>query len=160
MTSVPLANDPFLALYNGRLNGMLTVERHEETAALLPRERTWHLIDPQAKPLPTIVVITGDAVHTQFTGLVAELAALNALHRGTGWTFVGERDSEWLIKVFNPQQCGNGCGAYSPPVWRIYTTLRPSDAALAATAPAAPDHSLFETFAARARQIFHAGSEG
>jgi len=160
MTFVPPSDDPFILLYNGRLRGMLTVELHEKTAATLPLERSWHLIDPQAKPLPTIEAITGDAVHSQFTALVTELAALNALHRGTGWTFVGERDDEWLIKVFNPQQCGNGCGAYSPPVWRIYTTLRPSDAALAATAPAVPDHTLFETFATRARQIFHAGSEG
>ncbi len=160
MTSAPLSNDPFLALYNGRLNGMHTAELHEKTAATLPRERTWHLIDPQAKPTPTIESLTGDVVHGQFTALVEELAALNALHRGTGWTFVGERNGEWLIKVFNPQQCGNGCGAYSPPVWRVYTTLHPSDAALAATAPAAADPTLFETFATRARQIFHAGSEG
>jgi len=160
MTSVPPSDDPFLLLYNGRLNGMLTLELHEKTAADLPRERTWHLIYPQAKPLPTLESLTGDVVQRQFAGLVEELAALHALHRGTGWTFVGERDDEWLIKVFNPQQCGNGCGAYTPPVWRVYTTLRPSDAALAATAPAAPDHSLFESFAERARQIFHAGGEG
>ena len=160
MTSAPPSNDPFLALYNGRLNGMLTPELHEKTAAALPRERPWHVIHPQAEPTPTIEPLTGDELHSQFTALIEELAALHALHRGTGWTFVGERDGEWLIKVFNPKQCGSGCGPYSPPVWRIYTTLRPSDAALAATAPTAADPTLFETFAAKARQMLHGEEEG
>lgn len=155
MTSAPLSNDPFLALYNGRLNGMLTVELHQKTAATLPRDRTWHVIAPQAEPTPTIATLSGDEVHGRFTALVEELAALHALHRGTGWTFVGEHNGEWLIKIFNPTQCGNGCGPYSPPVWRVYTTLRPSDGALAATAPTAPDPTLFETFAAKARQLLH-----
>ncbi len=153
MTSDPPSDDPFLTFYNGRLRGMLTEELHQETAAALPRERTWHLIHPQAEPTPAIETLSGEEVHAQFAALVEELAALHALHRGTGWTFVGERDGEWMIKVFNPRQCGSGCGPYSPPVWRIYTTLRPSEAALAATAPAAPDPTLFESFAARARQM-------
>jgi len=156
----PPSADSFLALYNGRLQGMLTAELHAQTAAALPRECTWHLIHPQAQPTPTIEPLAGDVVHAQFLDLVAELAALHALHRGTGWTFVGEHGHEWLIKVFNPRQCGNGCGCYTPPVWRVYTTLCPSAAALAATAPPPPDPTLFATFSERARQFFHTGGAG
>ncbi|RMF81272.1 MAG: hypothetical protein D6739_09395 [Nitrospirae bacterium] len=145
--------DPFLSLFHGLLKGMLTEELHRKTAARLPRDRTWYRILPQAEGGPTCEPLPGEVVAAEFAGLVEELAALTGLRRGTGWTFVGERGGEWLVKVFNPQQCGSGCGDYTPPVWRVYSTLEPSPAALAAITPPPPDPSRFEAFAARARRL-------
>jgi len=153
VTAQPRPTDPFLALYNGRLKGLLSRAAHDEVATRIPLERQWYLVDPQATPQPTITELTGERVRDQIAGLVDELQPLHNLGDGTGWTFVADVDGEWAIKVFNPRQCGSGCGWHSPTPWRVYTTLRPSPAACAAIAPPAPDPGRFEAFSQRARGL-------
>jgi hypothetical protein len=135
MPSPPPPDDTFLALYNGPLTGLRSREAHKEVADRLPVDREWYLIDPQADPVPTAVAIAGDTVREAIRGVVDELAPLHKAGDGTGWTFAGETDGDWLIKVFNPRQCGSGCGCYSPDPWRVYTTRRPSPEALVAITP-------------------------
>ena len=146
-------SDRFLALYNGRLKGLLSRAAHEDVAARLPVDRQWFLIDPQATPSPTCTEIAGETVREQIAGLVDELQPLHGLGDGTGWTFVAEVEGDWTIKVFNPRQCGSGCGWHSPTPWRVYCTVRPSATACAAIAPPPPDAGRFEAFAQRARGL-------